>query len=69
MSSAAEFTITMFGLTFIALAVAAIGIWHDRKKEAQRELDALNAEYKQVILDEYRKRHTFDGELPDHEPR
>lgn len=69
MSSAAEFTIALFAIATVAFAVAAIGIWHDRKKEAQRELDALNAEYKQVILDEYRKRHTFDGELPDHEPR
>lgn len=66
MSSAAEFTIALFAIATVAFAVAAIGIWHDRKKEAQRELDALNAEYKQVI---YEMRHTFDGELPDHEPR
>lgn len=66
MSSTTEFIVTVFAISAFAFAAVAIAALHDRKKKAQRELDALNAEYKNLV---YEMRHTFDGELPDHEPR
>jgi hypothetical protein len=53
-SSTTEFTITLFGLAFVALAWAAIGLWRDRRKQDQRELDALNDEYKRICLREWK---------------
>lgn len=40
----------------LSFAVTVLVLWHDIKKEQQKELNQVNAEYKQLVEDERRKR-------------
>ena len=55
MSTGAEFFFAVCGLAILSVAITAVILWHDIKKENQQALDRVNAEYKDLVEDERRR--------------